>query len=597
MWEFFIKNRSFSYLLIGALLCFGIFSIAAIPKESAPEIQVPVGVVTTLLPGAPAVDIESLITNELERGLAGSLEKVKKITSTSRESVSSIVVEFEADADIDQSIRSLKDKVDTLVNRLPGDAERPVVNEINFVDQPIITLAVSGDRSEEEFSILADNLIDELEAITGVSKVEKSGTRDREVSVVVDPTALLRFNLTIPDVLNGIRVSNSVFPVGQIVSDNVSYNIVFAGDIETVEEVGDIPIAVRGGQPVLVKDVADVRVGLAAASTFSRLSVSDKPSESSVVFSIYKQRGGDITELADTIQNKLKDLQVDGQLLSGLTVFTVQDAGELIKKDLTQLTNSGLLTIFLVVVILIVAIGWREGLIAGLAIPLSFTIGFIGLYLSGNTINFISLFALILGIGVLVDSGIVIVEGIHKRMKDDVNINKVDAALLTVREFSSPLISGTLTTVSMFVGLLVVSGVTGQFIASIPFTLIFVLFASLLVALGFLPLISSVLMHRRATNKMEVYQEKYSHKLESWYKTNLTKILASARRKKVFLTAIIVGFFCSIALIPLGLVQVVFFAQSDSEALFVEVELPEGSVKESTDIGVEWKKFSSTMMM
>jgi multidrug efflux pump subunit AcrB len=181
--------------------------------------------------------------------------------------------------------------------------------------------------------------------------------------------------------------------------------------------------------------------------------------------------------------------------------------------------------------LLVVFIGWREGLIAGTAIPLSFMIGFIGLYLSGNTINFISLFALILGIGVLVDSGIVMVEGINKRMKDNINIDKFEAARQTVMEFSSPLTSGTLTTVSMFVGLFVVSGVTGQFIAGIPFTLVFVLFASLLVALGFLPLIAATNLHRRNTNKFEEKQVAYSRKLENWYRGVLSTILYRRRYK------------------------------------------------------------------
>ena len=143
MWEFFVKNNRFSFLLIVALLGFGLYSVSAIPKESAPEVQVPVGIVSTILPGAPAADVETLITNEIERGLSGSLENVKKITSTSREGVSSITVEFEASADIDTSIQDLKDEVDTIVPELPADAEDPFVTEVDFVDQPILVIVQS----------------------------------------------------------------------------------------------------------------------------------------------------------------------------------------------------------------------------------------------------------------------------------------------------------------------------------------------------------------------------------------------------------------------------------------------------------------------
>jgi multidrug efflux pump subunit AcrB len=584
MWNFFISNSRFTYLLILVLIGFGLFSISSIPKESAPEVQVPVGIITTVLPSAPAIDVESLVTNELERGLSGSLENVKKITSTSKEGVSSITVEFLAEADIDKSISDLKDKVETLVNKLPDDAERPIVTEVNFVDQPIMTIAVSGDKTEEELSFLADDLVDELETVKGISRVEKSGVRDREVTVLVDQASLLRFNLTINDVLSAIRSANNTFPVGQIVTDNVSYNIIFDGGVDTADSIKRVPVAVRGGQPVFVQDVAEVVIGLAPVKSYSRLSVEGEPSQTSLTLSVYKQRGGDITLMTESIQNKLDELNKN--MLSGMSTYVVYDAGADIKHDLHNLTVSGLQTVLLVIGILMIAIGWREGLIAGLSIPLTFTIGFIGLYFSDNTLNFISLFALILGIGVLVDSGIVVVEDINKRIQKNPTLSKIEAAKQTINEFSAPLISGTLTTVAMFVGLFVVGGVTGQFISSIPFTLIFILLASLIVALGFLPLITAKLLKQNQNQTSQDLQNRLSQKIENWYRSILTRVMNSVTLQKRFLILITLGFITSIALIPLGLVKVVFFAQSDVDDVFVEVELSEGSIKESTDLAV-----------
>lgn len=584
MWNFFIDNSRFTYLVILVSLCFGLFSVASISRESSPEVQIPIGIITTVLPGAPAIDVENLVTNELERGLSGSVENVKKITSSSQEGVSSITVEFNAEADIDESIGDLKDKVDTLINRLPSNAERPNVMEVNLVDQPVMTIAVSGDKTEEELSLLAEDLVDEIEAINGVSKVEKSGVRDREITVLVDQAALLQFNLTINDVLMGIRGANNTFPVGQIVSDNVSYNIIFSGKADSAESIKRIPVAVRGDQPVLVQDVAEVIIGLAPANNYSRLSVGSELSESSLILNVYKERGNDITVITKDVQNKLTE--IDDGILADMSVYYVYDAGADIQKDLKNLTFSGLQTVFLVMMILIVAIGWREGLIAGLSIPLTFAIGFIGLYYSDNTLNFISLFALILGIGVLVDSGIVVVEGINKRIRNNPDMSKIEAAKETVNEFSAPLVSGTLTTVAMFVGLFVVGGVTGQFISSIPFTLVFIMLASLIVALGFLPLITAKLLKNKNISLTEESQTLLSLKVENWYRGILTKIINSAVLKKRFLVLITVGLITSIALIPLGMVKVVFFAQSDVDDIFVEIELSEGSIKESTDIAV-----------
>ena len=323
---------------------------------------------------------------------------------------------------------------------------------------------------------------------------------------------------------------------------------------------------------------------LSEAITLSRLSLDGNPSTKSVSFNVFKQGGGDITAITASVNNKLDELQKPGNLLQDVTVLTVLDAGNDIKKDLIRLSTSGLTTVFLVVLVLVVAIGWREGLVAGSAIPLSFLIGFIGLYLSGNTINFVSLFALILAVGILVDSAIVMVEGINKKMKQDVNIDKRQASLLTIKEFSTPLISGTLTTVSMFSGLFLVSGVTGQFIAAIPFTINFILFASLLVALGFVPLIASSVLRRRSATNFERKQTEYAHKVERWYQIKLETILDSRRYKYIFIGSLVVGLVLALLLPVVGLVKVIFFEQSDIDWIYAEVELPQGSVKEDTDI-------------
>ncbi len=599
MWDFFIEKRRFTYLLILALLAFGAYSVAVIPKESAPEVQVPVGIITTILPGAPAAEVESLVTNELERGLSGSLSRVKKITSTSREGVSSVVVEFTAEADIDESIADLKDKVDQIKPELPDEAEEPQVSEVSFVDQPILTIAFSGDKSETEFTALAKLLENEIEKVSGVSKVESSGVRDQEVTVLVDKVALEQFSLTILDVTNSLRSVGSTLPIGQIVTDNIAYNLILDDGIEQLETIKNLAVGSKGRQPIRLREVAKVEIGLSPANTYSRLSLDGNPSAPAFQLNIFKQRGGDITKLTTNIHDTITRLQNENRL-PGISTYTIQDAGEEIKKDLNGLTFSGIQTVFLVVIVLMLAIGWREGLIAGLAIPLSFTIGFIGLYLSGNTINFISLFALILGIGVLVDSGIVIVEGMNRRMSERPDESKFQVAKDVVREFATPLISGTLTTVAMFVGLFIVSGVTGQFIAGIPFTLIFILFASLLVALGFLPLITAKLVRTHEASELEKEQNRLNQRLFDWYKGFIGRMIESRQKQKRFLILLTVGFISAILLIPLGLVRVIFFESSDMEFLFVEVTAPEGTTKERTDLlvrAVEEELYKETDMI
>ncbi len=626
-----------------ALMSIGAYTALAIPKESAPEVIIPVGIVTTVLPGAPAADVEALITNEIERGLT-SLENVKQITSTSREGVSSITVEFEASADLDTSIQDLKDEVDSIKQELPSDAEDPFVTEVNFVDQPIMTIAFAGDISDFAFTELATDIENQLESIPGISRAEYAGVRDRQVTVIVDQASLLRFDIDLNQVTNALRNANQTVPIGQIQNNGVSYNVAFEGDISDSSQIPDISVTTRGGQPVFIRDLATIEDGLSTARSLTRLSIDGSPSQKAISFSVYKQTGGDITAIARNVNERIDELKKPNQLLDGITTLTVLDAGKDIETDLIRLSTSGLQTVVLVVLLLILAIGWREGLLAGTAIPLSFLIGFIGLYFSGNTINFLSLFALILGIGILVDSAIVMVEGINRRMKEDPNIDKQQAALDTIREFSAPLISGTLTTVAMFAGLFIVSGVIGQFIASIPFTLIFLLFASMFVSLAIIPLFAASFLRRRSSTVLEKKQVEYAHKLESWYKKHLGAILDDSKKQYLFLSALsaalvgsiflAVNIFAGLIAVPLvflstykiyslqerkgfgefmrfvlwapataaiitisiviasfafptvNLVKVIFFEQSDVDYVIVEVENPEGTTKEVTDIDI-----------
>jgi len=643
MWDFFIKNNRFAYLFIVALLGIGLFSIISIPKESAPEVVIPVGVVTVVYPGAPATDVESLITNEIERGLT-SLENVKKITSTSRESIATIVVEFAAEAELDDSIRKLKDRIDVIERTLPSDAEDAIVSEINFVDQPILTVALSAEVSDFEFTQIARLVKKELELVPGVSRIETKGVRNREVSIVVEQTKLQQYNLSLNDVITAIRDANNTFPIGQISNDSVSYNVAFVGNIQDATEVGAVPITVRGGQPVYVRDVATIDDGLAPATSFSRLSEDGQPSTNSITLEIYKRSGGDITRITTALNTAIGELQQSGKVLDGINATVVLDSGQLIKDDLVRLSLSGIQTVILVVLLLVLAIGWREGLLAGTAIPLSFLFGFIGLYFSGNTINFLSLFSLIIGIGILVDSAIVMVEGINRKMKENPSINKKQAAIDAIYEYAPPLISGTLTTVAMFAGLFIVSGVIGQFIASIPFTLIFLLFASLFVAIAIIPLLAAAVLHRRATSRFEVKQIAFAHKIETRYQDILRPYLQDEVRQQKFLAilfallviaislminllagiiaaglvytlsrklrafqlkrqlknwqrgfiwyplvAVIIGvtFTISSYVLPsITLVPVTFFEQGDVDYLIVELEMKEGTTKESTDIAI-----------
>ncbi len=583
LWNFFLEKRQFSWLFIVALIVAGLYAAIIIPKESAPEVIVPIGIVQTIYPGATAADIEELVTNKLEDNI-GNVEDIKKVTSSSQDGISVITAEFDAAADIEESIQNLKDAVDIGKADLPRDALEPVVMEVNFADQPILVIAVSTELSPTEFTRLGELVSEELESVSGVSKVDVSGTRNREVQVVVRQEQLQTYNLSLGEVTQALQGANLTMPVGTVETEGIQYSVRFEGDIDSIDSIGNIPVGTHGGTPVFIRDIATVVNGVARASTITRASLEGEPSESAMTLSIYKRAGGDVTKMADDVKLRLEEMQQDSGLLKDAKVSTVFDQGEQVKKDLFALSETGLETVILVVITLLLTIGWRESLVAALSIPLSFVIAFIGLSVSGNTINFVSLFALILAIGILVDSGIVVTEAIHTRMKKFGNAD--DAARQAIKEYAWPLIAGTMTTVAVFVPLFFLSGIVGEFVASIPYTLIFVLLASILVALGMVPLIAIKLTKSTHGNRFEEMQEAYTEKAQVWYRAKLVAFLGNKRAQRFFLWGLGLAFIAVLTLPFTGLMKVIFFPPEDVPSIFIEVEMKQGTPVEETDLAV-----------
>lgn len=567
-----------------ALLVAGFAAVLSIPKENAPEVTIPVAIIQTTLRGASAADTEKLITKEIEKQVS-TVENLHKLTSSSREGVSIVSAEFEASANLDKSIQDVKDAVDKAKPKLPKDADEPVVIRITANDQPIFIVSLSGGLPPTEFTELGKEVRDELELVPGVSSVDISGTRDREANIVVRKEALESYGLSLSDVVAALSAANSSLPVGTITVDDIEYAVAFKGDLNDPEELAQTTVGNVGGNPVYLRDVADIVNGIEKATTISRVSTKGAPAESAITLSVHKKPGGNIFATAKAAKEKLNSLSKT--TLAGITTEISIDLGEEVQKSLTDLTEVGLETVVLVMLCLVLTIGWRESVVAGLSIPLSFVIAFIGLNASGNTINFVSLFALILAIGILVDSGIVVTEAIHTRYKK--LGNPILAAKEAIREYARPLTAGTMTTVAMFAPLFFISGIVGQYIRSIPFTIITVLIASIFVALGLVPLIA-IQLTKRTTSKFEMMQEEWNNKAQAWYREFLTNLLKNKRFQKRFMWGMAIALVLALSLPITGIVKVLFFPQDDADYVYLEVEGKQGTPLAETDLatrGVE----------
>ena len=383
-WEFFLDRKQFTIVLMVGLIAAGLYALTVIPKESAPEVEIPVGIVSVGLPGASAEDVEQLIINKLEDEIQ-TVENIDILSSTAREGGGSVVAQFLASAELDKSIEDLKDAVDRAKPFLPNDATEPVITRINFADQPIFIISISTDLPLPEVARFTDEVKDELKSVSGVSRVDASGVQAREISVIVRKDALASYNLRIVDIVAAVRAANASLPVGSITSGRVEYSVKLEADIEDSFDLGAVLVGNRNGIPVYLRDVADIVDGVEEPSTFSRVSIDGDPSAQALTFYVFKKSGGDVTRIGDEVKQKLEDLKSD--LLSNSSVLISFDSPDLVRKDIRELSQVGLETVILVMLSLFVTIGWRESVVAGLSIPLSFVIAFIGLYASGNTIN------------------------------------------------------------------------------------------------------------------------------------------------------------------------------------------------------------------
>lgn len=576
LWNFFLSRRAFTILTMVSLLIAGAYALFAIPKESTPEVIIPIGVVTTVLPGATAADVEQLVTDKLEPAVR-NVANIDKVTSSSRPGASIITAQFIASADIDTAIQDLRNAVEGARRELPSDAEVPTVTKVDFQDQPILMLGIGTDLAPETLTRLGDDLQDDLISVEGVSKVEVSGTRGRQISVIVHKEKLAQNSIRVEQVINALRATNASAPAGNITVSGIDYPIQFEGAITDVEAVKNTPLKTPTGE-ITVGDIATVVDGFEKPNSLSRIQEAGEESQFALSLFIYKSSGGSILEVSDRVKKRLEELE--HTTLAGSSAVITYDAADEVRTSISELSTSGMQTVALVLLVLFIAIGFKDALVAALAIPFSFMIAFVGMWVTGNTINFVSLFSLIIAIGILVDSGIVVVEGFHTNRS--LGMERYAAARKVLKDFSWPLIAGTATTVAVFIPLFFLSGIIGQFIKSIPFTIVVVLAASIVVALGFVPSITLHLI-KHEHSPLAQKRERLWAKIGAWYRKTMENFFATRKLQWLFYGFLTISFLGAFALPISGALKVAMFPPSDYDLFYIEIELPQATTLKETD--------------
>ncbi len=496
--NFFVANFRVVILLIVLISGWGIYAFSQLPRESNPEVKIAMAIVSASYPGVSPSDMEELVTKKIETDISG-VSGINKITSTSANSFSSVVVEFDANQNVDDAVRKLRDKLTTIRKDIPADANDPQVQEISLDDTPIVTFALVGPYDGFTLRTYGEKIQDELEKIPGVREVKISGGDQSQFEVAYDPGKLALFGISTDQANGAIAATNRAIPAGNFEGSQFNYPVRSDGRFYDAKTLGEIPIShTQQGAIVYLKDIATVSEKSIEKTIYSRFSMDGKAPQNAVTLQVVKRTGGSIINTVKNSQAKINELLKT--FPEGITFSDTVNQADRIEKDFNQLTHDFLLTLILVVGILFLIVGLKEAFVAGLAIPLVFFTTFGVMQVTGTSLNFLSIFALLLSLGLLVDDAIVVVSATKQYMKTG-KYTPEEAVLLVLNDFKIVLVSTTFATVWAFLPLLLASGIMGQFIKSIPITVSVTLVSSLLIALMINHPLAAVLERIRLTKK------------------------------------------------------------------------------------------------
>ena len=482
--SFAVDHPTSVLALMFIIIVLGLISYLRVPKEAAPEIQIPIIAVNTIYAGVAPEDIETLITRPLEDEL-NTIADVDELTSTSVEGYSNIIVEFVAGMDMTEALQLVRERVDIAKPELPNAAEEPMIIEFNFAEFPIMQVNVSGEYSLVRLKQVAEDLQDRLEQIPSVLEVTLSGGLEREVQVDVDMARLQYYGLAFDDIIDAIRDENVTTPGGTIDVGDVKYLVRVPGEFEDTRLIEDIVITAPGDRAIYIRDVASVDFGFKERDSYARLDGNPV-----VTLGVKKRVGKNIIETSDAVKRAIDEMSAE---FPPTTVVKItSDQSDQIRNMVSSLENNIISGLILVVAVLLFILGLRSASFVGVAIPLSMLLSFSIIQLLGYTMNMVVLFSLILALGMLVDNAIVIVENIYRFRER--GYDRRMAAKLATGEVAIPVIAATATTLAAFAPMAFWPGIVGEFMAFLPKTLIITLSSSLFVGLVINPTLCSLFM-------------------------------------------------------------------------------------------------------
>ncbi|GGK48336.1 efflux RND transporter permease subunit [Salinarimonas ramus] len=478
----FSRTRTVVMLLIFVLIL-GAISYVVIPKESAPDVPIPIVYVSVAYEGIAPDDAERLLVRPLESELQ-SIEGLSEMSATAAEGYASVQLEFEAGSDSDEALDAVREAVDRAQPELPAGAEEPIVQEVNVALFPILTVVLSGPLPERTLVSIANDLQDRIEGLAGVLEVDIGGDREELLEILIDPVTLETYGISFEGLVQQIQRNNRLIAAGALETSAGRIVLKVPGVIEDIEDVLSLPVKVVGDTVVTFADVAVPRRTFRDPEGFARID-----GQPAVALEVKKRIGSNIIETVEAVRALVAERQEGWP--AALSVSYLQDESEQIRTMLGDLQNNVLSAIVIVMIVIIATLGLRTAFLVGLSIPGAFLAGIVAIYFLGYTLNIVVLFSLILVVGMLVDGAIVTTELADRRMAEGVPPREAYAE--AAKRMAWPIVSSTATTLAVFVPLLFWGGVVGEFMKFLPITVILTLAASLAMALVFIPVLGGMI--------------------------------------------------------------------------------------------------------
>ncbi|MEM8624445.1 MAG: efflux RND transporter permease subunit [Pseudomonadota bacterium] len=473
-------------LLVMISLGFGAMAYVSLPKEGDPNIDIPILYVSVPLQGVSATDSERLLVKPLEDEL-GELDGLKEMTGIAAEGYAGVLLEFHFGWDKSATLADVRNKVDKAEAEFPEDAEKPSINEVNLSELPIIVVSLSGAVPERTLLRAAKRMQRRIEALPEVLEADLRGARDEMVEVLIDPLKMESYDVRLSDLNDIVSRNNRLVAAGQIEGGTGAFSVSVPGAFEDPRDVYDLPVKTNGDSIVRISDIAEVRRTFEDATGTARFN-----GETAFSLRVSKRLGQNIISTVESVRAAVDEELATWppSMRAAVNVDSALDVSKHVKDMVSQLESAVLTACILVMIVILATLGFRSALLVGIAIPCSFLLTFALMAALGMTVSNMTMFGLILAVGILVDGAIVVVENADKRIA--AGEGPMRAYTLAAKRMFWPIAASTGTTLCAFLPMLFWPGLAGEFMGQLPVTIIFVLTASLIVALLYMPVLGGI---------------------------------------------------------------------------------------------------------